>query len=111
MPANQPVVSAPALQVVYVLVGPDASGKTTWADLNSKQECYGFCKKELCALTRAGYPLGTIAISSTHPEDIASSDDTLSLKATMFVLDALDHFHAGSFTVNVLRFERSRGVQ
>ena len=106
MPASQPVVSAPALQVVYVLVGPRASGKTIWAESNGKEEC-SFCKRELCALTRAGYPLGTIAISSTRPDDIALSDDALSLKATTLLLDALGHFHVGSFTVEVLRFQRN----
>jgi predicted kinase len=110
MSDNDLVVSAPVPQVVHVLVGPRASGKTTWVDQNQKQECYGFSAQSLRALSRSGCPLGCVAISSTQPDDIASSDDALSLKATMFVLDALEHFHVGSFTVEVLRFQRNAVV-
>lgn len=97
---------APGVQVVYVLVGPRASGKTTWAEQHRKEECYGWANYELLWLSRSGYPLGTIAISTLELGDIASSDDALSLKARRFLLQAIDRhlFDDSPLTIKVVRF-------
>ena len=98
---------ANGVQVLHLLVGSPMSGKTTWVERKGKNECCGFCEREIRLLMETpGSPLSTIAISTTHAKDIESSDDALSLKATMFVRRALGWLDTARFTVKVLRFER-----